>query len=162
MCKSIVLLVTLQAETPCTPADALSRQPSVYVACSCCSVQFPHLLVSSSCLPSSGGHASLLLTEMEMKRARKKGDGERKQQGVKTLRRQEKKAKQRWRITDSIPAHLLAQNGPRYHGTKAENGHTICTIYLNRIAFSAAKPVRGTLAGIDGDMFWIIFTSSPM
>ncbi len=52
-----------------------------------------------------------------------------------------KESQQRWRITDSILAQLFRKIAHNIMAgadtTKALNGHTICTIYLNQITFTA-------------------------
>lgn len=52
-----------------------------------------------------------------------------------------KESQQSWRITDSVLAHLFREMVHDIMAgadtTKAMNGHTICTIYLNQITFTA-------------------------
>lgn len=161
MCKSILLLVTLRAEeSPWTPAVALTKKAKWHVASSCCSLQFPHLLVSSTTprpvYPPVGGTPPSSWLRYRWKE-QETGGREGKQQGVRLFegkhRKQTKMKKYQFHTCPSIP-----QNGPQYHGgswhyKSYEWLYNLYHLFEPNNIHSAAKSVRATLAGIDGDTF---------
>ncbi len=149
--------MTLRAETPCTPAVALTRKVKrvcgILLLLSSVPTPLTILHQPSSCLPTGGGHASLLSTEIEMKRRRDRRQ-RRKAARCLTLPKKANKDEELWFHTHPD----ILQNSPQYHDgswhyKSCEWPYNLYHLFEPKHIHSAAKSVRATLAGIDGDMF---------
>lgn len=130
------------------------------MASSCFSLQFAHLLVSSTTTrpvyPPVGGTPPSSWLRNRWKE-QETGDRGGKQQGVRLFegrhRKQTKMKNYRFHTCPSIP-----QNGPQYHSgswhyKSYEWPYNLYHLFEPNNIHSTAKSVRATLAGIDGDTF---------